>query len=46
METQKENFEDFLARELLLYTVLHEADTYNGPVGTCQTMGTHCGVQA
>ena len=27
------------------YTVLHEADMYNGSVGTRQTMGTHCGVQ-
>ena len=40
-DIQSENSKDSLARRLLLYTVLHEADTYNGLVGICQTMGTH-----
>ena len=42
----RENSKDSWARGLLLYTILHEAETYNGPVGTRQTMGTHCGAQA
>ena len=45
-EIWRENSKDSPVRGLHLYTVLHEADTYNGPVGTHQTMGTHCGVQA
>ena len=45
-EIWRENSKDSPARGLLLYTVLHEANMYNGPVGTCQTMGTHCRVQA
>ena len=39
-DIQRENSKDSLARGLLLYIALHEADTYNGLVGTCQTMGT------